>query len=260
MTETNENKEGNKDTKEEKSNRLVGPGLGLIILGLVYFVWYIMPFSLEFLQGKPLAIHNWGYSIIFLTAGIGWYQKSVLTRTIVLIQTFFFPVLASGSFNPFLIVLLIFIIFGIFILIFLIERKKDQYFFRERFGKRTWAFLNMHLLIVSWLLIMHISFVFLVQRMPQEIDLLLIGPNAGWLENYTAEVHEISTWMFDIAILIWGGIVLYEQFKLGYNFQNKPWPRWSFYMIFIAIGMGLLGLLIQQFTYGFGIDSILDLL
>ena len=107
---------------------------------------------------------------------------------------------------------------------------------------------------------MHIGFVFLVQRAPQEIDLLQIGPNVGWLQNYTAEAHEISTWAFDIAIIIWGILVLYEQFRLGYNFQDKPWPRWSFYMIFIAIAMGLLGLLIQQFTYGFGIDSILDLL
>jgi hypothetical protein len=158
-----------------------------------------------------------------------------------------------------LIVLIIFIIFGIFIAIFLFERNREEFLFRERFGKRTWNFLNMHLLIISWLLIMHIAFVFLIQRVPQEIDLLQIDPNAGWLENYTPELHEFSTWLFDISILLWGVLVLYEQFKLGYNFQNKPWPRWSFYMIFIAIGMGILGLIIQQFTIGF-VDNILELL
>ena len=256
--EINSSEEESKEKKEEQ-NRLVGPGLGLVILGLVYFIWYMMPFAFEFLEEHPLAIHNWGYSIIFLTAGLGWYQKSVIPRTVVLIQTSLLPVLASGSFNSFLIVFLVFVVFGVFILLMLIERKKGKYLLRERFEKRTWAFLNMHLLIVSWILIMHIGFVFLIQRAPQEIDLLRLGPNAGWLENYTPEVHEISTWLFDLSIISWGIIVLYEQFKMGYNFQNDPWPRWSFYLIFIAIGLGLLGLLIQELTFGFD-TNILELI
>ncbi|MEJ2278030.1 MAG: hypothetical protein P8Y70_09840 [Candidatus Lokiarchaeota archaeon] len=248
------------EKKEIKSNRYVGPGLGLIILGIVYFIWYIMPFSIEYLEQKPLAIHNWGYSIIYLTVGIAWYQKSVLTRIIAFLQTLLMPILASGSFNPFLIVLVIFIVFAIFIIILIIERRRKEFLLKKRLSKRTWNFLNMHLLIIAWILIMHVGFVFLVQRAPQEIDLLKLGPNAGWLKNYTPEIHEISTWMFDISIILWGIFVLYERFKLGYNFKNNPWPRLSFYMIFIAIGMGLLGLLIQQLTYGFGINNILDLI
>ncbi|TXT65983.1 MAG: membrane protein of unknown function [Promethearchaeota archaeon] len=255
-----EEKKKEEKEKELESNKLIGPGLGLIILGVVYFVWYIMPFSFEYLNEKPLAIHNWGYSMIFLTAGLGWYQKSIVARVIVFFQTSLLPFLASGSFNPLVIVILTFIILGLFLIIVLIERKRGDPFFKERLKVRTWNFLNMHLLIVSWILIMHIGFVFLVQRAPQEIDLLWIGPNAGWLQYYTAEIHEISTWTFDIAIILWGITVLYEQFTLGYNFKNNPWPRWSFYMIFIAIGVGLLGLLIQQLTYGFEIENILDLI
>jgi len=247
-------------TEELKQNKLIGPGLGLVILGLVYFIWYIMPFAIEYLEEKPLAIHNWGYSIIFLTIGLAWYQKSILPRTIALIQASLLPILASGSFNPFIIVTLVFILLGIFGIIVLFERKRKRFFFQERLQKRTWEWLNLHLLILCWLNIMHIGFLFLVVRAPTEIDLLRLGPNAGWLKNYTPELHEISTWTFDIAMITWGVVVLYEQFKMGYNFKNNPWPRWSFYMIFVAIAAGLIGLLIQYLTYGFEINNILDII
>ncbi len=248
------------NSEEITQNKLIGPGLGLVILGLVYFIWYIMPFSIEYLQQKPLAIHNWGYAIIFLTVGLAWYQKSVLPRIIALIQASLLPFLASGSFNPFILVALIFIVLAIFGIIVLIERTRDKPFLQNRLQKRTWNWLNMHLLILSWILIMHIGFLFLVVRAPTEIDLLRLGPKAGWLKNYTPELHEISTWMFDIAIIAWGIVVLYEQFKMGYNFKNNPWPRWSFYMIFVTIAAGLIGLLIQYLTYGFEINNILDII
>ncbi|MFX1340962.1 MAG: hypothetical protein ACFFDK_20295 [Promethearchaeota archaeon] len=245
---------------EIKQNKLIGPGLGLVILGLVYFIWYIMPFSIEYLADKPLAIHNWGYSLIFLTVGLAWYQKGILPRTIALVQASLLPILASGSFNPYMIVALVFIVFIIFGIVFIIERKLGKHFFQERLQKRTWEWLNMHLLILCWILIIHIGFVFLVVRAPTEIDLLRLGPKAGWLKNYTPELHEISTWTFDIAMIAWGIVVLYEQFKMGYNFKNNPWPRKSFYMIFVAIAAGLIGLLIQFLTYGFEIDNILELI
>ncbi|MFX1479032.1 MAG: hypothetical protein ACFFCI_12950 [Promethearchaeota archaeon] len=262
MKNNNKNQDVSDKSVEEKpkKNKLVGPGLGLIALGLIYFIWYIMPFSIEYLQGKPLAIHNWGYSLIFLTVGLAWYQKSLLTRLIALIQSSLLPIIASGSVNSFIMVTLVLIILIIFGVVMVFEKRTSKPFLREKLKKRTWEWLNMHLLIISWILIMHIGFLFLVVRAPQEVGLLRISPEAGWLMNYTPEVHEISTWAFNISIIGWGIIALYEQFKMGYNFQNKPWPRWSFWGIFIAIGAGLIGLLIQALTYGFGYDNILQLL
>ncbi|MFX1325099.1 MAG: hypothetical protein ACFE8N_09080 [Promethearchaeota archaeon] len=252
----------NESGKKEKSdfNRYIGPGLGLVILGLVYFIWYIMPFSFEYLAKKPLGIHNWGYSIIFLTVGLAWYQKTPVARGIALIQASLLPILSSGSFNSFIIVVLSFGILVVFGIVVFIERKQEKPFFQERLQKRTWNWLNLHLLIIAWFAIMHIGIVFLVVRAPLEIDLLRIGPNAGWLQNYTPELHEISTWAFDLAIIGWGVVALYEQFKMGYNIKNAAWPRWSFYTIFIAIAVGLIGLLIQALTYGFNIQNILDLI
>lgn len=265
MSDRNKKEEINKldeSGKKEKSdfNRYIGPGLGLVILGLVYFIWYIMPFSLEFLAGKPLAIHNWGYSIIFLTVGLAWYQKTPVPRGIALIQASILPILSSGSFNSFIIVLLTFCLLAVFGIVVIIEKKRGKPFFQERLQKRTWNWVNLHLLVIAWLSIIHISIVFLVVRAPLEIDLLRIGTTAGWLKNYTPELHEISTWMFDLAIIGWGVVTLYEQFKMGYNFKNNAWPRWSFYAIFIAIAVGLIGLLIQALTYGFDIENILDLI
>ncbi len=256
----NDKKKESGKSEEMKYNRFIGPGLGLVILGAVYFIWYIMPFSFTYLAEFPLAIHNWGYSIIFLTTGLAWYQKSVIPRTIALIQAGLLPILSSGSVNPYIMVLLIFILLAVFGILVIIERRRGKLFLQDRLQKRTWEWLNMHMLIFAWLAIIHIGIVFLVVRAPTEIDLLRLGPNAGWLKNYTPELQEISTWTFDIAMIAWGIVALFEQFKMGYNFKNNPWPRWSFYMIFIAIGVGLLGLLIQYLTYGFTAKNILDLI
>jgi hypothetical protein len=83
--------------------------------------------------------------------------------------------------------------------------------------------------------------------------LLSLGPQAGYLINYDPEVLEISTWAFDISLVILIAIILVEQFKLGYNPQNKSWPRWSFYWVFVCIGAGLIALAIQALTYGFNV-------
>ena len=261
---SSENKEntnlGESKQEERTRNRLVGPGLGLVALGIIYFIWYIMPFSISFLEGKPLYIHNWGYSICYLTIGLAWYHKSILARTIALIQASYLPILASGSANPFIMVLIIFITLVVFGVVVIIERRRNKFYFKERLQKRTWEWLNLHLLVVSWLLIMHVAFLFLVVRTPTEISLLEVGYPVGWLINYPPEIIEISTWTFDIAMIAWGIIVIYEQFKIGYNFQNKPWPRWSFWAIVIAIALGILGLIIQAVTYGFNYDNILQLL
>jgi hypothetical protein len=262
MNSEDENKTNSSDLKKKEitRNRLVGPGLGLVLLGLIYFIWYIMPFSIAFLQEKPLYIHNWGYSLIFLTTGLAWYHKSILTRTIALIQASYLPILSSGSVNEFIMIFIIFITLAVFGILVIIERKRGKFYFQERLQKRSWEWLNLHLLVVSWLLIIHVGFVFLVVRAPTEISLLEVGYPVGWLINYPPELIEISTWMFDFAIIAWGIIVLYERFKLGYNFQNKPWPRWSFWAIFVAIGAGLIGLIVQAVTYGFNYDNILQLL
>jgi hypothetical protein len=262
MSSENKNQADSGVVKKETRprNRLVGPGLGLVAMGIIYFVWYIMPFSISFLEGKPLYIHNWGYSICYLTIGLAWYHKSIVARTIALIQASYLPILASGSVNPFIMVLFIFITFAVFGVVVIIERRSGKFYFKERLQKRTWEWLNLHLLVVSWLLILHVGFVFLVVRAPTEISLLEVGSPVGWLINYPPELIEISTWTFDFAMIAWGIIVLYEQFKMGYNFQNKPWPRWSFWAIAIAMALGILGLIIQAVTYGFQVNNILDLL
>jgi hypothetical protein len=253
------NLEGSKQ-KERTRNRLVGPGLGLVALGIIYFIWYIMPFSISFLEGKPLYIHNWGYSICYLTIGLAWYHKSIVVRTIALIQASYLPILASGSVNPFIMVLIIFITLAVFGIVVIIERRRENFYFKERLQKRTWEWLNLHLLVVSWFLIIHVGFLFLVVRTPTEISLLEVGYPVGWLIYYPPEIIEISTWTFDITMIAWGIIVFYEQFKMGYNFQNKPWPRWSFWVIVIAMILGIVGLIIQAVTYGFQVNNILDLL
>jgi hypothetical protein len=114
--------------------------------------------------------------------------------------------------------------------------------FFQNLSRRNWNWITLHSLIIAWMLIGHMSLVFFVGRAPQELSLLALDEPAGFLINLPSEIHEASTWAFNITLLIWVVVVLYEQFKMGYNLQNRPWPRWSFYLIFVSMAAGLVSL------------------
>ena len=100
-------------SKEEIQSRkqLIGPGLGLILLGLAYLIWWLMPFAFEAYNEDPRWAHNWAYAIIILNVGLAWYQKSAVSRTIAAIQSFMMPVTASGSFNTLIMTYITILIF-----------------------------------------------------------------------------------------------------------------------------------------------------
>jgi hypothetical protein len=152
------------------------------------------------------------------------------------------PLTASGSYNALRMTYITIIIGLIWIALASIERLTDKIFFQERFNRRNLNWINLHTLIIAWILIGHMSLVFFVGRAPQELSLLALDSQAGFLRNLPSEIHEKSTWAFDITLLIWVVIALYEQFKMGYNLQDKPWPRWSFYFIFICMIAGFVTL------------------
>lgn len=239
--------------KEEigSKKQLIGPGLGLVLLGLAYLIWWLMPFAWEAYHADPRWAHNWAYSIIILNVGLAWYHKSVVSRTIATIQSFMMPVTASGSFNTLIMTYITILIFLFWTVIIVIELIRGKKFLQDSLEKRTWLWINMHSLIISWILIAHLGLVFLIGRVPLENQLLGFGTDAGFLANLPPEGHEFATWFFDITLIVWSLIALYEQFKMGYNIQNKPWPRWSFYWAFVCMGSGLLGL---------GLNAIISIL
>ncbi len=223
----------------------IGPGMGLIILGLAYLIWWVMPFAIEAYDRDPRWAHNWAYSIIILTVGLAWYYKSPVSRGVIAIQAFMLPVTASGSFNT---LTMSFITVGIaivWVVVVGIERLRGKKFLESRLQKRTVQWINMHAIVIAWLLIIHMGLVFIIGRVPQEAQLLAFGTDAGFLANLPPEAHEFASWFFDVTLIIWGILGLYEQFKMGYNLQNKPWPRWSFWWVLVCIGSGLVGLMIN---------------
>ncbi len=230
-----------------RKNRFqIGQGLGLIILGLAYLIWWIMPFAFEAYDQDPRWAHNWAYSIIILTVGLAWYYKSPVSRAIVTVQAFMLPVTASGSFNTLTMSFVTIIIAAVWAAVVGIERVRGKYFLEARLEEWTINWINLHTVILTWLLIAHMGLVFLIGRAPQEAQLLGFGTDAGFLAFLPPENHELATIFFDISLIILAIIGLYEQFKMGYNLEKKPWPRWSFRWIFICIGSGLLGLFITS--------------
>lgn len=242
------------DKEELKPNKyLVGPGLGLIIMGFAYVLWWFAgPWAWEALSGDPRWAHNWAYAIIILNVGLAWYHKSPISRIIVMIQAFILPVTASGSFNTIILSIICMILFGIWSVVVILERKRDKIFLQDKFSERGLLWANMHTLIVAWILIAHMGLMFFIVRLPLEGQLMGYGikNHAGYLANLPPESHEIATWAFDIGLFVWGIAVIREQYIMGYNVQNKPWPKNSFYVSIIIMGASLLGLLIQDLTFG----------
>lgn len=223
----------------------IGPGIGLIILGLAYLVWWLMPFAIAAYDQDPRWAHNWAYSIIILTVGLAWYHKSPLSRGIIAVQAFMLPVTASGSFNTLIMSFITVAIAIVWAIIVIAERVRKKNYLENRLEKRTILWINMHAIVIAWLLIIHMGLVFIIGRVPQEARLLAFGTDAGFLAYLPPEAHEFASWFFDVTLIIWGVLGLYEQFKMGYNLQNKPWPRWSFWWVMVCIGSGLVGLMIN---------------
>ncbi|MBY9016528.1 MAG: hypothetical protein KGD68_12610, partial [Candidatus Lokiarchaeota archaeon] len=158
---------------------------------------------------------------------------------------------ASGSFDTLILSYISAFIAILWVLIVLIEKIKGRKFLIERLQLKTWNWINMHAMVITWILVAHISLVFLIGRLPLESQLLGFGTYAGYLVNLPPESLEFATWTFDITLLAWAVIVLYEQVKMGYNFKNKPWPKLSFWWVFVCMGSSLIALLIQELTIGF---------
>jgi len=245
--------EGSNDIKnKENSNKyLIGPGLGMIIMGLSYLVWWLMPFAFDAFNQDMRWAHNWVYAIGILNIGLAWYYKSAVSRIIIVFQAFMLPVTASGSFDTLILTYISALIAILWVLIVIAEKKKNKKFFIEKLQLKTWNWINMHAMVITWILIAHISLVFLIGRLPLEHQLLGFGTYAGYLVNLPPEGLEFATWAFDITLLIWSAIVLYEQVKMGYNFKNNPWPKLSFWWVFVCMGSSLVALLIQELTIGF---------
>lgn len=245
--------ESKKDTVEEQDTNkyLVGPGLGIIIVGVSYLIWWLMPFAFDAYSQDMRWAHNWVYAIVILNVGIAWYYKSVVSRIVVVFQAFLLPVTASGSFNTLILTYVSAFIAFLWVLIVTIEKVRHKKFLKERCELKIWNWINLHTMIFTWVLIAHISLVFLIGRLPLESQLLGFGTYAGYLVNLPPESLEFATWTFDITLIAWAGIVLYEQVKMGYNYKNKPWPKFGFWWIFVVMGSSLIALLIQDLTIGF---------
>jgi hypothetical protein len=227
----------------------VGPGPGLLVLGLAYLVFWLMPFTIDVYIKENRWAHNWAFSIIIFTVGAAWYQKTALSRTIAVIQASMLPITASGSFNTLycsFVTVGIALIWGVVVAA---ERMRKEPFLQAWMEKRSWSWTNMHTMILCWLLIAHMAFVFFATRVPQEAGLLTATARVGFLTNLPPESHDFATWFFNISILVWAILAIYEQFKMGYNPQNKPWPRLSFWWVFVSIVAGFVGMGLNQMLH-----------
>jgi hypothetical protein len=232
----------------KKRNKLVGPGLGLIIMGGAYLVWWLS--FIEYALTDPRWAHNFTYAIIILNVGLAWYHKTPMSRTIAMIQSIMLPVTASGSFNTVICTFISSIILFTWIIIVLVEKIKRKEFFQEKLSIRGRNWLNMHTIILAWILVGHMGLMFFIVRLPLEAQLYGYSPTVGYLINLPPESLEFSTWAFNLGLFVLISLILWEQYKMGYNLKNNPWPRKSFWAVVITIGVALIALVIQSVTIG----------
>ena len=233
------------DTSPSPQNKYqIGPGLGLLLMGILYLVFWLLPFTIDSYIEDPRWSHNWVYSLIIITIGASFYQKSVVSRTIAMVQASLMPLTASGAFNTTLMTLVALLILSAWIIVVMIERRNNAPLFDHRISQRTQTWVNMHSLIVCWMLIAHMGLVFFFGRLPFESQLDTIGTglgqSLGFLFNLPVERFDLVTYVFDINLIILAVLFGYEQFKVGYNTKNEPWPRTSFRFLWITVALGLL--------------------
>jgi hypothetical protein len=196
----------------------IGPGLGLLLMGLMYLIFWVSPLVYESLNADIRWSHNWAYSLIIITIGASFYQKTVVSRFIALVQASLMPLTASGAFDTTLMSLVALSILILWIIVVLFERRSNSPLLNEKITKRTQNWIVMHSLIVCWLLVAHMGLVFFLSRLPFEAQLDTIGTGIGII----------------LAVLF-----MYEQFKVGYNLKNKPWPKISFWFLWITVILGM---------------------
>ena len=208
------------NTKEQESTKIknpkwMNPGLGLVIMGLSYLLWWcLFPAAWEAFNNDNRWAHNWTYAIIILTVGASWYHKSITTRFITSIQATMLPITATGSLNTVLTTIITAVIAFVWALITIIEKFRKNKFGEKNLPKRTRYWIYLHAQVLSWLLIAHMGLVFLFGRIPFENQLIAAG-NIGFLVNLPPEFLEIASWTFNFALFSWAIIALYEQFKSG---------------------------------------------
>jgi hypothetical protein len=210
----------------------VGPGLGLVIMGALYILYWTMPDQIAAIEWDSRWGHNLPFAIIILTVGLVWFHASAISRTIGVVQSLMLPITASGSFDPILMMKVTLVILAAWCGVVAVEKGMKRVFLEKWMTDRGKRWVNMHSLILCWILIAHMSLVFFIGRVPQEAALLAAEEQVGrvgFLLYLPPENHEYATWAFDIMLLGWAIIAFVEQYKLGYNLQNKPWPKWSFY-------------------------------
>jgi hypothetical protein len=221
----------------------IGPGLGLLLMGIMYIAFWISPLVYEALSEDLRWSHNWVYSLIIITIGASFYQKTVVSRTIAMIQASLMPLTATGAFNTTFMTIVALSILLVWIIVVLIERRSKSPLLDSRIAQRTQNWVVMHSLIVCWLLIAHMGLVFFFGRLPFESQLDTIGTgigeSLGFLINLPIERFDLVTYVFDINLIILAVLFGYEQFKVGYNLKNKPWPKISFRFLWITVALGL---------------------
>ncbi|MHA2462864.1 MAG: hypothetical protein ACXAEJ_16675 [Candidatus Thorarchaeota archaeon] len=209
----------------------IGPGLGLLLMGIMYLVFWLLPFTLDAYIEDPRWSHNWVYALIIITLVIAIFQATLM------------PLTASGAFATDLMTIIALIILSVWIVVVLIERRSNTPLLDNRLSKRNQNWVIMHSLIVCWMLLAHMGLVFFIGRLPFESQLDTIGTSLGesigFLINLPTERFDLVTYVFDINLIILAILFGYEQFKVGYNVKNKPWPKISFYFLWITIILGL---------------------
>ncbi len=231
------------DHSVEKPNKYqVGPGYGLLFMGILYLIFWLLPFTIESYIGDPRWSHNWVYALITITIAAAFFQKTVASRIVAFLQALLMPITASGPINTTVLTLAALILLLVWIIIVLVERRNNSPLIDNRFSRRMQNWIIMHSLIVCWLLLAHMGLVFFLSRLPFEAQLDILGTSLGqslgFLLNLPIERFDLVVYVFDINLIILALLFVYEQLKLGYNPQNKPWPRISFYFLIITLALG----------------------
>ncbi|UCE75123.1 MAG: hypothetical protein JSV56_05310, partial [Methanomassiliicoccales archaeon] len=213
-------------------NKLMTSGNGILILGVLWLLFWIGPAFSLFEEDSRWG-HNYAIPILFITVGLAYNVNKISCQLTAAIASFLtIPILMD--FWPWDLSTIIASIFlGIFLLLYLIERKRKTELINPK--KRLKAWLKMHLMTLAYFGLVHMTFIFFFVR----------WTNSSEFENYLPyEFEDYDTIMFNAMLPVLTVFAIMERFvkKIGRFPVPKAGFIWSILMIIVPLLIiGILG-------------------
>ena len=205
-------------------NRLLTTRLGILILGLLWLLFWLVPAFFLF-EGDSRWAHNFSIPLIFITVGSAANFKKISCELVAIVASFLTIPVFLGYLSGITSTYIAFILLILNFLFYLMERGRKVELINPAQRLRGW--LKIHLITLSYLGLAHMSLIFFLIRWNNP---LLYSP-------YLPVEYELSSSSFNLMLLPLMLFAIMERYvkKIGKLQVSLMGFIWSVLMIIIPL-------------------------